>query len=274
MDLEVRKVSQEDFLRLVKYMKDTYGINLAQKLSLVEGRLWNVIKKKGFGSLAEYFDFVVADKTGMEAKTLVTRLTTNYTYFMREDQHYKFLTGVALPEICPRLQPKDLRIWSAGCSSGEEPYTTAMVLDDYFGVNKGAWDCKVLATDISPQVLQMADEAVYPEDRLKNLPAEWKTKYFTKEPGDMFRVKPAVKDEVIFRSFNLMEPFPFRKPFHVIFCRNVMIYLDKPTRDALIERYYDALVPGGYLFIGLSETVDKNITRFEFMKPSIYRRGG
>jgi chemotaxis protein methyltransferase CheR len=147
-----------------------------------------------------------------------------------------------------------------------------MVLDDYFGTAKSQWDAKVLATDISPQVLAMADEAVYPEDRLKNLPNPWKTKYFTKEAGDQFRVKPEIKKEVIFRSFNLMEPFPFRKPFHLIFCRNVMIYFDKPTRDALIERYYDALEPGGYLFIGLSETVDKTNTRFEFVRPSIYRR--
>jgi len=272
MDSKVERVSREDFLRLVTYMKDIYGINLAQKLSLVEGRLWNVIRQKGFHSLREYFEFVVADRTGTEAKTLVTRLTTNYTYFMREDQHYTFLTSVILPELCPGLRSKDLRIWSAGCSSGEEPYTTAMVLDDYFGAGKASWDCKVLATDISPQVLEMAHEAVYPEDRLKNLPDSWKLKYFTKEPGDQFRIKPFLKNEVIFRPFNLMEPFPFRKPFHVIFCRNVMIYFDKPTRDGLIERYYDALVPGGYLFIGLSETVDKAGTRFDFVKPSIYRR--
>jgi chemotaxis protein methyltransferase CheR len=260
-------------MTLVRWVKDNYGVNLEQKATLVEGRLWNVIKQKGFTSLKDYFDYAVADKSGMEIKTLLTRLTTNYTYFMREDQHYAFLTGTALPNILPELKTKDLRIWSAGCSSGEEPYTTAMVLDDYFGANKSQWDSKILATDISPQVLAMADEAVYPEDRLKNLPAAWKSKYFTKEPGDQFRVKPAIKNEVIFRSFNLMEPFPFRKPFHVIFCRNVMIYFDKPTRDALIERYYDALEPGGYLFIGMSETVDKNVTRFDFVRPSIYRRG-
>ncbi len=270
--MDVAKVSQEEFTTLVRYMKDNYGINLAQKLALVEGRLWNVIRQKGFSSLKEYFDFVVADKTGTEAKTLLTRLTTNYTYFMREDQHYTFLTREILPELTSRLRTKDMRIWSAGCSSGEEPYTTAMVLDDYFGSAKGQWDAKILATDISPQVLQMAGEAVYPEDRLQNLPPAWKQKYFTKEPGDQFRVKDSIKGEVIFRSFNLMEPFPFKKPFHVIFCRNVMIYFDKPTRDSLIERYYDALEPGGFLFIGLSETVDKTVTRFNFVRPSIYRK--
>jgi chemotaxis protein methyltransferase CheR len=265
-------VSRDEFLMLVKWVKENYGVNLEQKATLVEGRLWNVIKKKGFNSLKEYFNYAVADKSGMEIKTLLTRLTTNYTYFMREDQHYAFLVDTILPNLARTLSNKDLRIWSAGCSSGEEPYTTAMVLDDFFGPAKKQWDCKVLATDISPQVLQMADEAVYPEDRLKNLPSTWKNKYFIKEAGDQFRVKPEIKKEVVFGSFNLMERFPFRKPFHVIFCRNVMIYFDKPTRDALIERYYDALEPGGYLFIGLSETVDKLTTRFQFIRPSIYKR--
>lgn len=271
----MEKIKRDEFLRLVHYMREQYGINLEQKQTLVEGRLWSVIQKHGFKSLDEYFQFVVADKTGEEAKTLVTRLTTNYTYFMREEQHYKFLTGRVLPDLVPVLRDKDLRIWSAGCSSGEEPYTTAMVLDDYFGPSKREWDCKVLATDISPQVLQMAKEAMYPEDRLKNLPAEWKRKYFDKvKDTDLFHVRPAIQQEVIFRSFNLMERnFPFKKKFHVIFCRNVMIYFNKETRDALVERYYDALEVGGYLFIGLSETVSKTDTRFTFVQPSIYRKG-
>ncbi|MCL2082078.1 MAG: protein-glutamate O-methyltransferase CheR [Oscillospiraceae bacterium] len=270
MELNTQKVDPHDFMKLVNYMRDNYGINLEQKLTLVEGRLWNTIKKKGFNSLNEYFDFVVNDRTQKEARTLLTRLTTNYTYFMREDQHYSFLVNTALPSLLPVLSAKDLRIWSAGCSSGEEPYTTAMVLDDYFGASKHHWDRKVLATDISPQVLEMADEAVYPEERLKNLPSAWKTKYFNSEPGNQFRVKDSLKTEVIFRTFNLMDAFPFKKPFHVIFCRNVMIYFEKATRDALIERFYDALVPGGYLFIGLSETVDKQNSRFTFVRPSIY----
>ncbi|MDR0293583.1 MAG: protein-glutamate O-methyltransferase CheR [Oscillospiraceae bacterium] len=270
--MEGQHISNEEFTTLVRWVKDNYGVNLERKATLVEGRLWNVIKQKGFSSLKEYFDYAVADKSGLEIKTLLTRLTTNYTYFMREDIHYTFLTDTVLPELIPRLRVKDLRIWSAGCSSGEEPYTAAMVLDDYFGSSKSAWDAKILATDISPQVLQMAKEAVYPEDRLQNLPPAWKTKYFSKEPGNHFRVKDFLRKEVILSSFNLMDTFPFRKPFHVIFCRNVMIYFDKPTRDALIERYYDALEPGGYLFIGLSETVDKAATRFEFVKPSIYRK--
>jgi chemotaxis protein methyltransferase CheR len=267
------KITRDEFMRLVVYMREHYGINLEQKQTLVEGRLWGVLSRKGFNSLDEYFQYMLQDKSGEEAKTLVTRLTTNYTYFMREDQHYKYLVKNILPGLTPTLKDKDLRIWSAGCSSGEEPYTTAMVLDDYFGKSKSQWDCKVLATDISPQVLAMAQEAVYPEDRLQNLSAEWKTKYFEKVDAELFQVRPFLKNEVIFRSFNLMEKvLPFKKKFHVIFCRNVMIYFNKETRDALVERYYDALAPGGHLFIGMSETVSKSDTRFTFVQPSIYKR--
>ncbi|MCL2083991.1 MAG: protein-glutamate O-methyltransferase CheR [Oscillospiraceae bacterium] len=270
----MEKIKREEFMRLVEYMRTNYGVNLEQKLTLVEGRLWSVLSQKGFKSLSEYFEFVISDKTGAEAKTLVTRLTTNYTYFYREDQHYKFLVGTVLPHLRDTLSLKDLRTWSAGCSSGEEPFTTAMVYDDFFGFDKPRWDTKILATDISPQVLNMAREAVYPEERLQNLSAAWKSKYFTKAGPDKFKVCDKIRAEVIFRSFNLMDKnMPFKKRFHVIFCRNVMIYFNKETRDALVERFFDVLEPGGYLFIGMSETISKTDTRFTFVQPSIYRRG-
>ena len=270
----MEKIKREEFMRLVDYMRENYGVNLEQKLTLVEGRLWNVLNQKGFTTLSEYFDFVVKDKTGHEAKTLVTRLTTNYTYFYREEQHYNFLVANVLPELKRTLNTKDLRTWSAGCSSGEEPFTTAMVYDDHFGAEKSSWDTKILATDISPQVLQMANEAVYPEERLQNLSPAWKSKYFTKAGPEKFKVCDKIRQEVIFRSFNLMETnMPFKKKFHVIFCRNVMIYFNKTTRDALVERFFDQLEPGGYLFIGLSETISKTDTRFTFVQPSIYRKG-
>jgi chemotaxis protein methyltransferase CheR len=269
----VEKIRRDEFMKLVNYMRDKYGVNLEQKQTLVEGRLWSVLSQKGFSSLEEYFNFVMNDKTGEEEKTLLTRLTTNYTYFMREDQHYKFLVEAILPKLKASLRDRDLRIWSAACSSGEEPYTTAMVLDDFFGADKKNWDCKILATDISPQMLKMADAAIYPEERLQNLSPAWKAKYFTKHDADSFKISPSIKNEVIFRSFNLMDNFPFKRKFHVIFCRNVMIYFNKQTRDALVERFFDILEPGGYLFIGMSETVSKTDTRFTFVQPSIYTRG-
>ena len=269
----MEKISNEEFLELVKYMKEHYGIDLGQKLALVEGRLWSVIRQKGFSSLGEYFHFVVSDKSGTEAGTLVTRLTTNYTYFFREDQHYRFMREKVLPELTGGIKDKDLRIWSAGCSSGEEPYTLAMVLDAFFGLSKPGWDAKILATDISPLVLNQAKEAVYSEDRLREIPPEWKAKYFVRE-GEQLRVSRSIRDEVILRSFNLMQKaFLFKKKFHVIFCRNVMIYFDKKTRLDLINRFFEVLNPGGYFFIGMSETLSKGETPFTFVQPSIYRKG-
>ena len=258
-------------MKLVAYMGEQYGIRLEKKLSLIEDRLRVVLRQKGFSSIAEYFDYVMGDETGEEAKVLVTRLTTNYTYFMREEVHYKYLTDTILPNLKSTLKDRDLRIWSAGCSSGEEPYTTAMTLDDFFGPDKGSWDTKILATDISPQVLTMAMEAVYPADHLKSLDPSWIDRYFDKTGVNYYTVKNKIRSEVIFRSFNLMnEILPFKKKFHVIFCRNVMIYFDKATSEALVNRFYKALEPGGYLFIGLSESLHNADTRFKRVKPSIY----
>ena len=262
------------FWELVNYMRDHYGINLEQKRTLVEGRLSSYIAQQGFSSLAEYFQYVQSDKSGQEANMLVTRLTTNYTYFMREDKHYQFLRKTVLPYLVSTLPTKDMRIWSAGCSSGEEAYTTAMLIDDFFAGHKNGWDTQILATDISPSVLNQALAGIYPADRLQNVSEEWKKRYFTLMPDGRYAILPRLKDEVIFRSFNLMEAqFPFKKKFQVIFCRNVMIYFNKPTREKLIGKFYHMIEPGGYLFIGLSETIAKGDSLFEFVSPSIYRRG-
>ena len=269
----MEKIKQEEFERLVDYMRDHYGVNLEKKKALVEGRLWSVINQKGFDSLDGYLRHVAADASGAEAGTLVTRLTTNYTYFMREDQHYKFLAEQALPPLIAGLRDKDLRIWSAGCSSGEEPYTIAMVIDALLGPAKTAWDAGILATDISPQMLRRANNAIYGEEQVKLLPPEWIGKYFIREGPDQYRVTEAIRREVTLRPFNLMrKDLPFKKKFHIIFCRNVMIYFDKPTRNALVSRFYDALAPGGYFFIGMSETLTKGETPFHVVQPSIYQK--
>ena len=267
------KLRQEEFEQLVRYMETQYGINLSQKITLVEGRISSVLEQKGFSKFDDYFAYMMQDRSGEEAKMLVTKLTTNYTYFMREEQHYQYLESQILPELVQTVQDKDLRIWSAGCSSGEEPFTTAMLLDHYFGSHKSAWNTQILATDISPQVLEQAREAIYPEERLKNLPEGWRKRYFKELPGGRVQVCDALRREVIFRSFNLMQKnLPFKRKFHLIFCRNVMIYFEKETRDALVERFYDVLEPGGHLFVGLAETINKTNTRYQYIQPSIYKR--
>ena len=267
------QISQADFERLYKYMKDRYGLSLEKKKVLVEGRLQSVYKEKKFESIAAYLNYVFNDTSGTESGTLLTRLTTNYTYFWRETAHYQFLLETALPQLIPTIKNKDLCVWSAACSSGQEPYTIAMTLDQYFKGNKMGWDTTVLATDISPFVLQQATDAVYSVQTMENMPAEYIKKYFKKLSHDEYQITDALRKEVVFRSFNLMDTtIPFKKKFHIIFCRNVMIYFDHETKHALMRRLYDALVPGGYFIISLSETIARGETKFEMVKPSIYQK--
>lgn len=266
----MERIRRDEFNKLVGYMQQHYGLNLEQQLQLVETRLEPMVRARGFRDFGEYLDFVIDDRTMEESKALVTRLTTNYTYFMREVQHYQYLSGTILPRLRDTLPDKDIRIWSAGCSSGEEAYTTAMVLEEFFGIDKKNWDTTVLATDISSVVLQQAREGVYSAERLEKLAPQWKKKYFIPIDKGHYRIAERLKREVVFQMFNLMDYFPFHKKFHVIFCRNVMLYFNPKTCRDLVQKFYDSLVPGGHLFVGLSETVDRDSSSFKFAQPSIY----
>lgn len=265
------KLEDQDFIRLKNYIKDNYGINLDKKRSLIEGRLSNIVQKKGFTTFSSYIDHALNDPN--EIVLLVSRLSTNYTYFMREEQHYRFLVERALPEWTPRIRDKDLRIWSAGCSSGEEAYTTAMVINDHLGLERSAWDATILASDISENVLAMGRRGIYPEEEMRNLSEKFKRAYFSAvEPG-LYQISEDLRRQVIFANINLMaERFPFRKPFHIIFCRNVMIYFDSATRERLSNHFLQWLMPGGYLFIGLSETLSNLHTGYEYIMPGVYRK--
>ena len=265
-------ISDQDFLKLVQFMQDNYGIDLSKKRTLIESRLSLHIKKMGFPSFNEFVEYAVNDTSGKAVNLLTTKLTTNYTYFMREEEHFKFLQDNILPSLEKKLEEKDIRIWSAGCSSGEEPYTIAMTIDEYFGKTKFFWDTKVLATDISNSMLTAAIKGEYDESRLERLPAGWVEKYFRKKEDGIYEIKEFIKNEIIFRTFNLQEDFPFKRKFHVIFCRNVMIYFNKETRIDLVKKFYDHLEPGGYLFIGHSESLNGISNDFVYVKPSVYRK--
>ena len=267
-------IEDKDFFILKDYVHTNYGINLEKKRSLVEGRLMTPVAAAGFDNFHDYINDALSDKSGKKIDELITKLTTNYTYFMREEAHYEFMMRTALPEWKSKIRDYDLRVWSAGCSSGEEAYTAAMVLDNYFGIEKARWDTTILATDISLRVLRLATEGQYASEQIKRLPDEWIRRYFTPIGNDKFELKSEMKKEVIFREFNLMNSFSrFKRKFHIIFCRNVMIYFDSPTKKALAQRYFDALEPGGYLFIGLSETLTGIFDGFKQISPAIYRKG-
>jgi chemotaxis protein methyltransferase CheR len=267
------QLSDSDFTRLTGYLNERFGINLIKKRTLIESRLNNYLVNNGYDSYKTYLDHALSDKTGTEVGQMINFLTTNYSYFMREWDHFQFFQDRVLPEMARNVRDNDLRTWSAGCSTGQEPYTLAMLIGDYTAENGLRWDAKVLATDISMKALEAARKGVYEDDALKNVPAGWKLRYFSKLPDGKWAVSETLKKEVIVRRLNLIEgEFPFRKPLHIIFCRNVMIYFNEETKKKLIEKYYRALMPGGYLFIGQSESIDRTDGKFKLVMPSVYKK--
>lgn len=266
-------ITDQEFYRIVTYIKSNFGIDLSQKRVLITGRLENHILRSGYSGYAEYMQTVESDPSGKEAENLINVLTTNHTYFMRESTHFDYLRQVVLPQLRrSEAVKKDLRIWSAASSTGEEPYTVAMILMDYFGIEHNQWDTKVLATDISTKVLEHAVKGVYLKEDIDPLPPKWKQHYFKQISPEKYRAKDVLKKEVIFRQFNLMDPLPFRKKFHVVFLRNVMIYFEDDTKYKLVQRIYDHMEPGGYLFIGTTEGLNRNKTKFQYVQPSVYRK--
>lgn len=265
------ELTDKEFITLRDYVLNNFGIDLSKKRVLIQGRLTSTLQQKGFNNYTDYIKFVMDDKTGTEVNLLLNKLTTNLTYFMREKEHFEFLQKVVLPEF-DRTKRHEIRVWSAGCSSGEEPYTLAMTLTDYYAGKPGAPKISILASDISQKVLGSAQQAVYTTEGLKDLPAGWDNKYFDKLGGDQVKVKDKVKNLVTFRTVNLMDPFRFKAPFDIIFCRNVMIYFEKERKIDLVNRFYQWVAPGFYFFISHSENVDRDRSKFRMIKPSIFRR--
>ncbi|MFW5649346.1 MAG: CheR family methyltransferase [Candidatus Alkaliphilus sp. MAG34] len=267
-------ITEREFKQLSGHIKANYGIHLKkEKKSLVTGRLRTVLENEGIKNFSEYYDYIISDKTGKAVTTLVDKITTNHTFFMREPSHFYYFRDNVMPFLEKTVKDKDLRIWCAACATGEESYTLAMIMDEFFGRNKGMWDTKILATDISAKVLDVARRGIYNDNRIMPLPPAWRMNYLKKIDDENYIISDKIKNEVIYRKFNLMEEtFPFRKKFHVIFCRNVMIYFDRETRNELIEKFYDMTSYGGYLFIGHSEYIDRTKTKYKYVAPSIYRK--
>ena len=267
-------MTDEEFMRITSYMKQNYGIELAEKREIVRGRLENYIKSGGWKSFQDFMNEVERDHSGVQETMLVNLLTTNYTYFMREFEHFEFFRNVVLPWIKQKeSRTKDMRIWCGAASTGEEPYMIAMVISDFLGIEREQWDSTLLATDVSTRALQQAVAGVYTDEQLKSVPEQWKKHFFQSAPGRaQYRVKDELKKQVLFRQFNLMHPFPFKRKMHTVFLRNVMIYFNEQTKRELIQKVYNFMEPGGYLFIGMTETLNRNTTPFEIVKPSIYRK--
>lgn len=268
------EITEKEFKQLAEYIKSNYGINLKEeKKVLVNGRLHNVLIDNNCSSFSEFFNLLYNDKTGKLPIQLINKITTNHTFFMRETEHFCYFRDNVLPYLKHKITDKDLRVWSAGCSSGEEPSTLAMIISDFFGKEKLFWDTKILATDISDRVLQKAKKGEYFNEELASLPLEWRRDYFRKINNESSVLVDKIRNEIIYRKFNLMdEVFPFKKKFQVIFCRNVMIYFDNKTKTELVNKFYDFTEPGGYLFIGHSESLNRGSTKYKYVRPSVYRK--
>ncbi len=267
-------ITNREYSQLSTYIQANYGIYLKEeKKTLITGRLHNVLVQLGFDNFTDYYQYILSDKTGEAVRTLLNKITTNHTFFMREVSHFDYFRDNILPVLTDNSKDKDLRIWSAGCSSGEEPYTLAMIIDEFFGKNKMWWDTKILATDISSKALEEAIKGIYTNEDIASLPTSWKLHYFKKIDHEKSILIDRIRNEVIYRKFNLMENiFPFKRKFQVIFCRNVMIYYDNQTKRELVNKFYDSLEHGGYLFIGHSETINREESLFKYINPSVYRK--
>jgi len=269
----MKEITDKEFYQLRDYIKDNYGINLSDdRKSLVFSRLRTTLIDLGMDNFTQYYNYLVNDKTKQSLIRFIDKVTTNHTFFMREVDHFDYLRDVALPYVEETWgAQKDLRLWCAACSSGEESNTLQMIAYDHFrGKN---WNMQILATDISTQVLDKAVWSVYPNDSLASVPDRWRKEYFVRYDDSNSQVVDEIKKMIIYRKFNLMEKtLPFKKKFQIIFCRNVMIYFDNETRDEIVQRFYDAIEDGGFLFIGHSESLSHTATRFKYVKPALYRK--
>ncbi|MEJ2199505.1 MAG: protein-glutamate O-methyltransferase CheR [Desulfuromonadaceae bacterium] len=271
------EISDQEFKLMRELIYERFGINLTdQKRSLMVGRLQKVIRSSGFNTFQEYYEHLINDSSEKALSDLIDRISTNHTFFNREKDHFRFFVETALPSIARDLETRnrrDLRIWCAGCSTGEEPYMLLMLLQEFFGPNYSKWDAGILATDISQRALGIAREGCYPEERISSLPDNLRNKYFRRQANGNWTVLDRIRNEATFRRFNLMNAqFPFKKPFHIIFCRNVMIYFDQATREALIRKFHQHTEPGGYLFIGHSETIGRDQSLYKYLMPATYQR--
>lgn len=263
-------LTQHDFQAVSRLVHRVAGVNLTPgKEGLVESRLARRLRALGLPSFGDYLRHVEED-SGDELRMLVDLLTTNKTGFFREGDHFAHLRTHVLPRLAAR--GGDARFWSAGCSTGEEPYSLAMLLAEEG--DAAPHPARILATDISTRVLAKARAAEYDAAMLQDLDRARVTRHFQPldRPPSRYRVRPAVRELVHFARLNLVAPWPMRAPFDVILCRNVMIYFDAPTQERLVNRFWESLAPGGTLLVGHSESLTALSHRFTYVQPATYRR--
>jgi chemotaxis protein methyltransferase CheR len=277
MDDYLLVLTDADFRFVSTLVYDTFGIRLTeQKRTLLAGRLSRRVRQLGYSSFHDYFVHLQEDHSGVELSELINRVTTNHSFFFREPEHFRLLAREILPPLITAAARKPgatVRIWSAGCAAGEEPYTLAMILHELMGTLPGGRGVKaaILATDVSMDALMEAKDGVYPSTRVKDLPAAYRKAYLSELGKGLWSVNKEVRSLVTFKRMNLVrEKYPFKSQFDIVFCRNVMIYFDTPSRTRLVDAIYQVVKPGGWLFIGHSESLPRETCPFRYMKPASY----
>lgn len=276
---DLLQIRDSEFRAASDFIYERFGIKLTdQKKVLLAGRLSKRLRVLGISTLSAYLDLVNRDSSGAELTEFLNLITTNHSYFFRENDHFQFLARTVLPEIAQEARvdfSRTVRVWSAGCATGEEPYSIAMTVADVLNEDLGRVDVGILATDISLAALSTAQEAVYPESKLRDMPRSYLQRFFIPDGSGTWSVGPEIRKLVLFKKLNLMtERFPFKSSFDVIFCRNVMIYFDNDSRERLVRSLYSSTKPGGYLFIGHSESLRRETCPYEYVSPATYRKGG
>jgi chemotaxis protein methyltransferase CheR len=272
-------LKDREFKRFSAFIYDEVGIKMPPaKKTMLEARLQKRLKALGIGTFEEYADYVFsAAGKGDELVHLIDVVTTNKTDFFREPAHFEYLVKCAVPSLMDGNDAgfrAPLRIWSAGCSTGEEPYTLAMVMTEFAAANPG-FRTSILASDISTAVLSKARNAIYTEDRVDTIPLHLKKKYLLKsrdKSRGLVRIVPELRSLVQFQRLNFMEEFGMREQMDVIFCRNVIIYFDKPTQERLLNRFHQQLRRGGFLFLGHSETLNGLNVPLSPVASTVYRK--
>ncbi len=279
LTVEASDLSPESFARLAKYVTRELGIKMPEsKLTMVQSRLLRRVRELGLASIEQYGEYLFAPAHEKEREQFINAITTNKTDFFREPGHFEYLVRSALPSLDRTLNRRldwHLRVWSAGCSSGEECYTLAMVLNEY-GRERRRFDYSILGTDVSTRVLEQARSGIYQESQAAPVSAELRKRYMWRSRNradGLVRVVPELRGRTTFRRLNFMdEDYRIREVFEVVFFRNVLIYFDRAIQERVINRVCRNLAPGGYLFVGHSESLAGLDIPVKAVKTSIFRK--
>ncbi len=266
------KFTAEDFNILRKLSNDHSGIQVPdERFDMFYSRLSKRVRKLGLSNFKEYCQYL-HNHHDDEFTDFINAITTNLTSFFREQHHFDYLRDVVIPELLVRNKStKQIRVWSAGCSTGEEPYSVAMTLLENL---PAGWNTQILATDLDTNVLQTASDGIYTQDRIADLSPDVLKRLFmrSKSSPDYVKVKPELQEIIQFKQLNLMQDWGMQTPFDVIFCRNVLIYFDRETKTTLAKRYAKMLASKSWLFIGHSESLNQICNEFELVATTSYRK--